>query len=155
MPTLNPAFAALTAKFAVTEDFPTPPFPDAIPITRVSESGWANGMNFSLPPLIMRFTLSRCSWFITPNSITNSPVIKFFNAVSTSERILSFSGQPEIVNKIFKVIFLLSISIDSTMPRSVIGRRSSGSITLDNAAVISAFKFAFIKLENIWVNSGF
>ena len=39
MPTFNPFFAAATARFAVTEDFPTPPFPEAIPTTRVNESG--------------------------------------------------------------------------------------------------------------------
>ena len=32
-PTLNPFFANATARFAVTVDFPTPPFPDAIAIT--------------------------------------------------------------------------------------------------------------------------
>ena len=38
MPTRNPRLADATAKFAVSEDFPTPPLPDATPITRVSES---------------------------------------------------------------------------------------------------------------------
>ncbi|CAB5139956.1 unannotated protein [freshwater metagenome] len=39
MPTFKPRFAAATAKLTVTEDLPTPPLPDAIPRTRVNESG--------------------------------------------------------------------------------------------------------------------
>ena len=35
----NNFLAAATARLAVTEDFPTPPLPDAIPTTRVKESG--------------------------------------------------------------------------------------------------------------------
>ena len=38
MPTRSPFWAEATARFAVSEDFPTPPFPDATPITRVKES---------------------------------------------------------------------------------------------------------------------
>ena len=39
MPTLSPRAAAATAKLTVTEDLPTPPLPDAIPKTLVSDSG--------------------------------------------------------------------------------------------------------------------
>ena len=39
MPTFKPFCAAATARFAVTEDLPTPPLPEAIPMTRVRESG--------------------------------------------------------------------------------------------------------------------
>ena len=38
-PTCFPSSAKAIARFVVTEDFPTPPFPDAISSTRVVDSG--------------------------------------------------------------------------------------------------------------------
>ena len=35
-PTTCPDLARATARFAVTEDFPTPPLPDATPMTRAA-----------------------------------------------------------------------------------------------------------------------
>ena len=48
-PTLSPCSAIASARLTVTEDLPTPPLPEAIAKTLVSEPGWANG-------------ISRCAW---------------------------------------------------------------------------------------------
>ena len=83
----------------MTEDLPTPPLPDATPMTRVSESGCANGMNFSRPFRNNDFTLSRCLSDMTPKvkSTAEIPSIEL-TAEVTSLRRRSFIGQPEIVS---------------------------------------------------------
>ena len=40
MPTVCPARTREIARLTVTEDFPTPPFPEPIPTTRVWEPAW-------------------------------------------------------------------------------------------------------------------
>ena len=109
-------------------DFPTPPFPDAIPITRVSESGCAKGINFSRPPRTIFLTLFLCSSVITPNvkstEVTPSTLVI---AVVTSLRNRSCIGQAEIVSKIVSDTDPLFSCKSSTIPNSVIGLRSSGS----------------------------
>ena len=123
IPTRKPLRAAATARFTVTEDFPTPPFPDAIPITRVNESGWANGINFSRPLRIIFFTLSRCSCDITPNvNSTDVTPSMAETAPVISVRKRSCIGQPDIVKRIERETLPLSSLTPSTIPSSVIDR---------------------------------
>ena len=68
MPTLIPCLATAIAKLVVSDDLPTPPLPEEIPMTRVNESGLANGISFDLPPRTISLTFSRCASFITPYS---------------------------------------------------------------------------------------
>ena len=44
-PTLRPCAARPTARLVVTDDLPTPPLPEAIANTRVSESARTNGFS--------------------------------------------------------------------------------------------------------------
>ena len=137
IPTLKPACAVAIAIFTVKEDLPTPPFPDAIPMTRVSESGCANGINASRPPRINFFTSLRCVSFITPKSIFTSVIPSMLEtAFTTSLRKRSFIGQPAIVKRILIEAIPESTLTDSTIPNSVIGRCSSGSMTVESADVI-------------------
>ena len=57
------------ARFTVTDDLPTPPLPEAMAITVVSESGLANGISRSAwPPFSWSRSPARCSSLITPRS---------------------------------------------------------------------------------------
>ena len=142
MPTRCPCSAIATARFAVSDDLPTPPLPEAIPITLVSEPGAANGMNRSAaPPRKRDFTLPRCSSFITVNvRLTLEIPARGATAAVTSAVSRSFMGHPAIVRRIPMVATPASSTTTlSTMSNSVRGRRSSGSLTPLRARVISAY----------------
>ncbi len=66
IPTDIPRAAIAAARLTVTVDLPTPPLPDAMAYTRVSDPGWANGMTGSResPRNCLRSSV-RCSSFIT------------------------------------------------------------------------------------------
>ena len=66
-PTDSPRAASAAARFTVTVDLPTPPFPDATAYTLVSESGRANGMSLLGPPCSWSRRAVRCSSVITPS----------------------------------------------------------------------------------------
>ena len=132
MPTVRPCFASASAKFTVTDDLPTPPLPEATAITLVRFPGCANGICFAgLPPRSMVRMASRCSSFITPSStaISRTPSTArraVVTRVVISERI----GQPETVRSTRTATSPPSVTwMSSTMPRSVMGRRISGSST--------------------------
>ena len=112
----------------MTEDFPTPPFPEAIPMTRVSESGCANGINFSRPPRTIFLTLFRWSSVMTPK-VKSTDVTPFTAVIAdvTSVRKRSCIGHAEIVSNSVRVTAPLFSCKSSTIPKSVIGWRSSGS----------------------------
>src|SRR5262245_17205808 len=138
MPTLRPCRAIETARLTVTEDLPTPPLPDATAYTRVSESGRENGISFSAtPPRSWVCNSARCSGDITPSSTSTAvtPSIRETAAV-TSRRSVSFIGQPATVSSTrTPTVPSGRMSTASTMPRSVIGLRISGSSTEPSAAV--------------------
>src|SRR6478609_7692186 len=71
-PTRSPCCAIATARFAVTDDLPTPPLPDATANTLVSEVGLLNGMTGSAPPRSRSVSAARCSGLITPIAIRTS-----------------------------------------------------------------------------------
>ena len=85
-------------------------------------------MNFSRPPRTIFFTLFRCSSVITPKvkSTDVTPETELI-ALVISVRSRSCIGQAEIVNKIFTETAPFFSARSSTIPRSVIGWRSSGS----------------------------
>ena len=134
----------------VSEDFPTPPLPDATPMTRVSDSGCANGMNFSRPPRNNFFTLLRCSSFMTPKSTSTLEIPEtLLTAPVISPRNLSCIGHPEIVKRILSFATPCVISTDSTMPSSGSGRWSSGSETVASAALTCSSNSAALVMAGL------
>src|SRR6478735_4849246 len=120
-PTLRPCLAIASARLTVTEDLPTPPLPLAIANTFVRLPGWPE----------------RCSEVITPSwrSTPVTPGTRVTAAV-TSRLIVSLRGQPATVSSTVRwTTPSASISTESTMPSSVIGRLISGSLTVASAAL--------------------
>src|ERR1700730_17879517 len=136
-PTLSPREAIAAARLTVTLDLPTPPLPDATAYTRVSDPGWANGMTGSRasPRSILRSSV-RCSSFITSRLTLTAPVPgTSATALVTRSEISVFFGHAEVVRYTSTWTPALSSQVTLlTMPSSVIGLRSSGSITLVSAA---------------------
>src|ERR1700736_1554641 len=136
-PTVSPRQAIAAARLTVTLDLPTPPLPDATAYTRVSDPGWANGMTGSRasPRSILRSSV-RCSSFITSRLTLTAPVPGTSATVwVTRSEISVFFGHAEVVRYTSTCTPALSSTATLlTMPSSVIGLRSSGSITLVSAA---------------------
>src|SRR6478609_5626823 len=143
-PTRSPCCAIATARFAVTDDLPTPPLPDATANTFVSEVGLLNGITGSAPPRSRSVRAARCSGLITPSAIrTSATPSTVRTAAVTSWVMVSRSGQPAVVRSMPTVTSapaagVVSTSTDRTMPRSVIGRRISGSSTRVRASRTAA-----------------
>ena len=80
----------------VTEDLPTPPLPEAIAKTLVSEPGWANGISrVGLSPRSSVCRAWRCSVLMTSSSTaTRETPGSAPTAVVTRSVIVSFIGQP-------------------------------------------------------------
>jgi len=120
----------------VTLDFPTPPLPDATAYTRVSELGWANGMTGSRasPRNCLRSSV-RCSSFITSRRTFTAPVPGTSATASLTRSVISvFFGQLAVVRLIVtSTLPSRPTSTSLTIPSSVMGRRSSGSITFASA----------------------
>ena len=110
MPTASPREANAAARFAVIEDLPTPPLPDTTPNTRVSEPGAVNGLERS-GLSIERFSGQPS---MVSSTVTSAQWRPGIGAPSSSS-----SGCTSAV---------------STIPSSVMGRRSSGSSTRASAA---------------------
>src|SRR5262249_43235812 len=135
---LWPEAASAAAGLTVTDDLPTPPLPLAIAYTWVSDDGWANGISRSTrPPRSWVCSSRRCSSLITSRS-TATPVTPGTAATAavTSRVMVSRSGQPATV-RYTSTLTLPSGAISTflTMPRSVIGRRISGSLTRASASL--------------------
>jgi hypothetical protein len=131
-PTDRPSAARATARLAVTDDLPTPPLPDATANTLVIDPGCENGMTGSpAPPRSFERSDERCSGVITPSSTStpDTPSTAVAAAV-TSLTSVDFIGQPATVRSTPTATCPPSAtSTDRTMPRSVMGRRISGSST--------------------------
>src|SRR5579859_713888 len=138
-PTLRPVAASAAARFTVTDDLPTPPFPLAMAKTLVSESGLANGISGSgLPPRSLPCRALRCSSLITssPTCTRATPSILLTAAV-TSRVMVSRIGHPATVSQTSTLTAPSGpTSTSLTMPRSVIGRWISGSCTPSRARMI-------------------
>src|SRR4051812_48702585 len=139
-PTARPLAASEAARLTVTDDLPTPPLPDATAKTRVSDDGLANGTSRSTAPdCARRFFCRSCRcWsditsratetLVTPSTLPTAAV--------TSRVIVSRIGHPATVRYTPTVTRpSAAMSTDFTMPRSVIGRRISGSLTVASAAL--------------------
>ena len=100
MPTLSPCAAIASARLTVTDDLPTPPLPEAIAKTLVSEPGWANGISrCALPPLSSSLSPARCSAVITPSVRSTSVTPATARTAALTSRVMvSFSGQPATVS---------------------------------------------------------
>ena len=88
-------------------------------MTRVNESGCANGINFSRPPRTKSLTLLRPSSVITPKLMRTSltPSTAPTAAVISVVR-RSFMGHPEIVRRIVKSTTPPDSATLSTIPSS-------------------------------------
>ncbi len=143
-PTEWPRCASATARFVVTDDFPTPPLPDEMRRQRVRDSGSANGI--ALPcawpcaccvpavapgsPWSRSRSSARSSSFIAVKSrLTEDTPSRGRTAPSTRFVISLRSGQPGIVSAMRMPTLPASIETLRTMPRSTIERCSSGSST--------------------------
>src|SRR6478672_5340847 len=137
-PTLRPCLAIASARLTVTEDLPTPPLPLAIANTFVRLPGWENGISrWAWPARRVSCSPERCSAVITPSwrSTPVTPGTRVTAAV-TSRLIVSLRGQPATVSSTVRwTTPSASISTESTMPSSVIGRLISGSLTVASAAL--------------------
>src|SRR6478735_11039878 len=138
IPTVRPALARARARLTVTDDLPTPPLPLAIAKTFVSEPGWANGISrWACPSRSTSWRPARCSAVITPR-LRSTPVMPSMppTAAVTSRLMVSLRGQPATVSSTVRCATpASSISTESTMPRSVMGRLISGSLTVASAAL--------------------
>src|SRR5215813_9100518 len=137
-PTLCPAAASAAARFTVTDDLPTPPLPLATAKTRVRDDGSANGTTRSVrPPRSLPCSSRRCSSLITSRrTATPDTPGKADTAAVTSLVMVSRSGQAATVRYTStRTSPSGPTSTLFTMPRSVMGRRISGSSTLARAAV--------------------
>src|SRR5690242_19809324 len=136
-PTLSPCRAMAVARLTVTDDLPTPPLPEAIAKTLVSDPGWAKGISRETwPPRSFSWSPERCSSVMTPRSTWTSvtPGTPCTAAVTSRVR-RSRIGQPETVSRIRTATEPSGCrSTASTMPSSVMGRRISGSSTRARAA---------------------
>ena len=121
----------------VTVDFPTPPLPDATASTRVVAGNWTP--RTSAPPRSCVVSAARSSGDITSNSSDTEPTSgNDATCCCTWSSKLERSGQPATVSAIVTVTALPSIRTSRTMPSSVTGLRSSGSITRPSACRISS-----------------
>ncbi len=68
IPTRRPCAANAAARFAVIDDLPTPPLPEATAITRVVGSSWIALSSAGLPPRSFVVSAIRSSGLITSNS---------------------------------------------------------------------------------------
>src|SRR5262249_39383020 len=137
-PTFWPEAASAAARLTVTDDLPTPPLPLAPANTWVSDDGWANGISRSTrPPRSWVCSSRRCSSLITSRSTATAVTPgTAATAAVTSRVMVSRSGQPATVRYTSTLTFPSgAISTFLTMPRSVIGRRISGSLTRASASV--------------------
>src|SRR6266542_4213941 len=104
-PTSRPSVESAAARFTASDDLPTPPFPETTAITRVDGSSW---------------TVLSTPW---------RPPTSFATWSWNDER----SGQPATVSAIRTLTSPPSTEMSRTMSSSVIGLRSSGSITFPSA----------------------
>src|SRR5436190_9224982 len=134
-PTLWPNDDIATARLTVSEDLPTPPFPDATAMTRVVGSSWIALSSAGRPPRSFDVSAARSSGVITSKSrrtdpTPSSPPTSFATWSWNDER----SGQPATVSAILTLTSAPATVTSRTMSSSVTGLRSSGSITLPSAA---------------------
>src|ERR671929_1033932 len=141
-PTDSPRLASAAARLTVTDDFPTPPLPEATAYTRVSEPGWANGMTGSAAsvPRTVRRSSARCSSLIT-SSATCTEVTPGTADTAWVTRLVMVSrmGQPATVRYTSTATEPSApIRTSLTMPSSVSGRLISGSWTVARAALTAS-----------------
>src|SRR6266480_2581744 len=135
--TFWPEAASAAARLTVTDDLPTPPLPLATANTRVSDDGWANGISRSWrPPRSWVCSSRRCCSLITSSCTATAATPGTADTAAVTSRVMvSRSGQPATV-RYTSTLTLPSGAISTflTMPRSVIGRRISGSLTRASAS---------------------
>src|SRR5215210_103489 len=132
-----PSRSNAAARFAVSVDLPTPPFPDATAITRVARSSEMPFVRSFTPPRSRAVSAAFSSGLMTSKSVET---VSIPGSGRSSRRICSSklwrNGQPGTVRAIVTAIWLPSTLTSRTMPSSVTGFFSSGSMTLPSASVI-------------------
>src|SRR3954447_15957123 len=134
-PTSRPRAARAAAMLTVRVDLPTPPFPEATARTRVVAGNWTP--RTSAPPRSCVVSAARSSGDITSNaSETDVTPGSVATCSCTWSSKLERSGQPATVSAIMTATAPPSIVTSRTIPSSVTGFRSSGSITRPSACRI-------------------
>src|SRR3954447_9879510 len=136
-PTSRPRAARAAAMLTVRVDLPTPPFPEATARTRVVAGNWTP--RTSAPPRSCVVSAARSSGDMTSNaSVTDVTPGSVATCSCTWSSKLERSGQPATVSAIMTATAPRSIVTSRTIPSSVTGFRSSGSITRPSACRISS-----------------
>ena len=130
-PTVKPRDASDAARFTVTEDLPTPPFPDATMRTRVSTGISVSGAFWLTLNRAFAIAAAFSSWFIsaqvrcTPVTPGRPPTRE-----RTSRWICARRGQPEVVSAmVTSTLPSGSTRTARAIPSSTMSVPSSGSIT--------------------------
>src|SRR5919201_4091975 len=139
MPVRWPSCEKAAARFAASDDLPTPPLPLAIASTRVERSSEIPFVRSVTEPRRRAVRAERSSGVITSNSsATRSTPATGASAFATCSSKLARSGQPATVRAIPTVTSPPSICTSRTMSSSTTFRFSSGSITSSRAFRISS-----------------
>src|SRR6266542_1616472 len=133
-PTSRPSVESAAARLTASDDLPTPPFPETTAITRVAGSSWIVLSSAGRPPRSFVVNSARSSGVMTSKSSRTDetpwrPPTSFATWSWNDER----SGQPATVSAIRTLTSPPSTAMSRTMSSSVIGLRSSGSITFPSA----------------------
>ncbi len=137
MPTVFPSLASATPRLAVTDDLPTPPFPDDTAMTRVGEPALPIWISRTAPPRTSCISAARSSSLIVVNSTTTPATPATLRAADvTSSVSWSFKGHPGMVRATSTRTSPESATSSSrSMLSSLIERCSSGSSTRSMAAL--------------------
>lgn len=155
-PTVRPRCARRAARLTVTDDFPTPPLPEAMATIRQVAGIVVSGA-FSRAFQRARDMTSRfCSLVISPKWTRTAftpgrvPTLVFTSFMSWAR-----SGQPAVVSAtVMATLFSVSISMRWTMPRSTTLSPSSGSITPRSALRVASSAGASTVTVMVKVSNG-
>ncbi len=136
---LCPIVEKAAARFAASDDLPTPPLPLATATTRVFASTEIPGVRSETPPRSFAVSTDFSSGVMTVNeSETDSIPSSGLSARSTWFSKLARSGQPATVSASSTSAREPTISARRIMSSSVTDRPSSGSMTAERASSSSA-----------------
>ena len=139
IPTTSPRAASATARFTVTEDLPTPPFPEAMASTRVDAGTAVSGASSRAFHRARAMTAARSSASMaTTATSTESTQSNDRTCPTTSRSIWLRSGQAAMVSAISTVTSPPSTEMPRTIPRSTMVSPNSGSTTARRQSRISA-----------------
>ncbi len=139
IPTTSPRAASATARFTVTDDLPTPPFPEAMASTRVDAATAVSGASSRAFQRARAMTVARSSASMAATSTSTERTHSSDCACPMTSRSIWFRrGQAAIVRATSTVTCPSSTRMPRTIPRSTIVSPSSGSTTARRRSRTSA-----------------